>query len=324
MLKFIGKRILMMIPIMVGVVLLVFSMMYFSPGEPAKYILGEMATAEDIAMFNAENGLDKPFVIQYFNYMVDALRGDFGISYTTKQPVIDEILNRFPTTFKLALYSTIVAVLLGVTLGIISAVRQYSIWDNIARVFSMIGVSMPNFWQGLLFIIWFSVMLEWLPSSGFGTWKHWILPAITVGTSSAAAIMRMTRSSMLEAIRQDYVTTARAKGQKELIIVCIHALRNAIIPVMTVIGINFGRALGGSAISEVVFAIPGLGNLIIQAINVKNAPLVQGGILFIAVIMAFVNLLVDVLYAYVDPRIRSQYVKPKIKNVEALKTKGAA
>ena len=324
MLKFIGKRILMMIPIMVGVVLLVFSMMYFSPGEPAKYILGEMATAEDIAMFNAENGLDKPFVIQYFNYMVDALRGDFGISYTTKQPVIDEILNRFPTTFKLALYSTLVAILLGVTLGIISAVRQYSIWDNIARVFSMVGVSMPNFWQGLLFIIWFSVMLEWLPSSGFGTWKHWILPAITVGTSSAAAIMRMTRSSMLEAIRQDYVTTARAKGQKELIIICIHALRNAIIPVMTVIGINFGRALGGSAISEVVFAIPGLGNLIIQAINVKNAPLVQGGILFIAVIMAFVNLLVDVLYAYVDPRIRSQYVKPKIKNVEALKTKEGA
>jgi len=303
----------MMIPIMMGVVLLVFSMMYFSPGEPAKYILGDMATEEDIAIFNAENGLDKPFIIQYFNYMKDALTGDLGISYTTKQPVIGEILERFPTTFKLALMSTLIAVVLGVSMGIVSAVKQYSIWDNIARVLAMIGVSMPNFWQGLLLIILFSVELGWLPSSGFTSWRHWILPAVTIGTSSAAAIMRMTRSSMLEAIRQDYVRTARAKGQKELVITWKHAFRNAIIPVMTIIGINFGRMLGGSAISEVVFAIPGLGKLIIDAINVKNAPLVQGGILFIAVVMALCNLIVDVLYAYVDPRIRSQYVKPKAK-----------
>ncbi|MBE6013734.1 MAG: ABC transporter permease [Lachnospiraceae bacterium] len=323
MLKFIGKRILMMIPIMLGVVLLVFSMMYFSPGEPAKYILGDMATEADIAIFNEQNGLDDPFFIQYLNYIKDALKGDLGISYTTKQPVIDEILTRFPTTFKLALFSTLLAVVLGVALGIISAVRQYSFWDNFARVFAMVGVSMPNFWQGLLLIILFSVVLNWLPSSGFTTWKHWVLPAITVGTSSAASIMRMTRSSMLEAIRQDYVRTARAKGQKEMVIIGVHAFRNAIIPVMTIIGINFGRTLGGSAISEVVFAIPGLGNLIIQAINVKNAPLVQGGILFIALVMALCNLVVDVLYASVDPRIRSQYVRPKVSTIVKNHTKKA-
>ena len=286
MLKFIGRRILMMIPIMLGVVLLVFSMLYFSPGEPAKYVLGDMATEEDIAMFNEENGLNDPFLVQYVNYIADALHGDLGISYTTKQPVIDEIIARFPTTFKLTIVSTLVSVVIGITLGIISAVKQYSIWDNIVRVIAMVG-------------------------AGITSWKHWILPAITIGTASSAGIMRMTRSSMLEAIRQDYVRTARAKGQKEMIIICVHALRNAIIPVMTLIGINFSRMLGGSAISEVVFAIPGLGNLIISAINVKNAPLVQGGILFIAVVMAFCNLIVDVLYAYVDPRIRSQYVKPK-------------
>lgn len=311
MLKFIGRRILMMIPIMLGVVLLVFSMLYFSPGEPAKYVLGDMATEEDIAMFNEENGLNDPFLVQYLNYIADALHGDLGISYTTKQPVIDEIIARFPTTFKLTIVSTLVSVVIGITLGIISAVKQYSIWDNIVRVIAMVGVSMPNFWLGLLLILLFSVQLGVLPAAGITSWKHWILPAITIGTASSAGIMRMTRSSMLEAIRQDYVRTARAKGQKEMIIICVHALRNAIIPVMTLIGINFSRMLGGSAISEVVFAIPGLGNLIISAINVKNAPLVQGGILFIAVVMAFCNLIVDVLYAYVDPRIRSQYVKPK-------------
>ena len=301
MLKFIGRRILMMIPIMLGVVLLVFSMLYFSPGEPAKYVLGDMATEEDIAMFNEENGLNDPFLVQYVNYIADALHGDLGISYTTKQPVIDEIIARFPTTFKLTIVSTLVSVVIGITLGIISAVKQYSIWDNIVRVIAMVGVSMPNFWLGLLLILLFSVQLGVLPAAGITSWKHWILPAITIGTASSAGIMRMTRSSMLEAIRQDYVRTARAKGQKEMIIICVHALRNAIIPVMTLIGINFSRMLGGSAISEVVFAIPGLGNLIISAINVKNAPLVQGGILFIAVVMAFCNLIVDVLCGSADP-----------------------
>ena len=311
MLKFIGKRILMMIPVMLGVVLLVFSMMYFSPGKPEDYILGDMATIEDKEKFREENGLNAPFLSQYFNYVKKALQGDLGISYTTKLPVVTEIMRRFPTTFQLALYSTLIAVALGIATGIVSAVKQYTIWDNICRVVAMIGVSMPNFWQGLLLIILFSVILGWLPSSGFSSWKHVILPAVTIGTSSAAVVMRMTRSSMLEAIRQDYIRTARAKGQSEFKVVWHHAFRNAIIPVMTVVGVNFGRMLGGAALSEVVFAIPGLGNLIIGAIKVKNAPLVQGGIMFIALAMSIVNLIVDVLYAYVDPRIRSQYLKPR-------------
>ncbi len=190
----------------------------------------------------------------------------------------------------------------------------------------MIGVSMPTFWEGLMLIILFSVYLGWLPSSGFTSWKHWILPAVTIGTHSASSIMRMTRSSMLEAIRQDYIRTARAKGQKESVVIWKHAFRNAIIPVMTIVGLQFGRMLGGSAITEIVFSVPGLGNLIISAIKVKNAPLVQGGILFMAVVMSMCNLLVDVLYAYVDPRIRSQYVsgKSKKKTVSKSVTKEAA
>ena len=313
MIKYIGKRILMLIPVLLGVVLLVFSMMYFSPGSAEDYILGDMATEEDKEAFREENGLNAPFIVQYFNYVKDAVRGDLGISYTTKQPVADEIFERFPTTFKLALLSTLWSIVIGITIGIISAVRQYSILDHVTRLVAMLGVSVPTFWEGLMLIILFSVQFALLPSSGFTTWKHWILPSFTVGTHSAATVMRMMRSSMLEAIRQDYITTAKAKGQTNFIVVTKHALRNAIIPVMTLVGVNFGRLLGGSAITEIVFSIPGLGNLIIAGIKVKNAPLVQGGILVIALAMALCNLIVDVLYAYVDPRIRSQYVKPRVK-----------
>ena len=303
----------MLIPVLLGVVLLVFCMMYFSPGSAEDYILGDMATEEDKEAFREENGLNAPFIVQYFNYVKDAVRGDLGISYTTKQPVADEIFERFPTTFKLALLSTLWSIVIGITIGIISAVRQYSILDHVTRLVAMLGVSVPTFWEGLMLIILFSVQFALLPSSGFTTWKHWILPSFTIGTHSAATVMRMMRSSMLEAIRQDYITTAKAKGQTNFIVVTKHALRNAIIPVMTLVGVNFGRLLGGSAITEIVFSIPGLGNLIIAGIKVKNAPLVQGGILVIALAMALCNLIVDVLYAYVDPRIRSQYVKPRVK-----------
>ncbi len=319
MIKYIGKRILMLIPVLLGVVLLVFSMMYFSPGSAEDYILGDMATEEDKEAFREENGLNEPFLVQYVNYVKDALQGDLGISYTTKQPVAKEIFARFPTTFKLALLSTLWSIVIGITIGIISAVRQYSFMDNITRLIAMLGVSVPTFWEGLMLIILFSVQLALLPASGFTTWKHWILPSFTIGTHSAATVMRMMRSSMLEAIRQDYITTAKAKGQTNFIVVTKHALRNAIIPVMTLVGVNFGRLLGGSAITEIVFSIPGLGNLIIDGIKVKNAPLVQGGILVIALAMALCNLAIDVLYAYVDPRIRSQYVKPKVKLASANK-----
>ena len=311
MLKFILKRIVMMIPVLLGVALITFSMMHFSPGSPADYILGDMATEADKQLFIEENGLDQPFFTQFFRYISNAVRGDLGISYTTKQPVITEILNRFPITLSLSFYSMIFAVLIGVSLGIISAVRQYGVLDNLSRVLAMLGVSMPSFWEGLMLIILFSVHLRWLPSSGLDSWKSWLLPAFTLSTQTLATCMRMSRSSMLEAIREDYVRTARAKGQSDLAVIMNHAFRNAMLPIITVVGTDFAKLLGGAAVIETVFSIPGIGKLIVDAINYKNAPLVQGGILFIAFVMSFIHLLVDICYAYVDPRIRSQYTSKR-------------
>lgn len=319
MVRFVVKRLLMMILVIMGVVLLVFSMMYFSPGKPEDYILGDMATAEDKQAFRQENGLDRPFVVQYFIYLKNIAKGNLGVSYTTKRPVTDEILERFSITFKISVLSMAFSIIVGIGTGVVSAVRQYSMWDNISRVLAIAGMSMPNFWLGLMLILLFSVVLGWLPPSGISTWKHWILPAVTVGSASTASIMRMTRSSMLEAIRQDYIRTAKAKGQKPWVIIFVHAFRNAVIPVMTIIGINFGLLLGGAAVVEIVFAIPGLGKLIVDGIKVKNAPVVQGGIVFTAIVMSFINLIVDVLYAYVDPRIRSQYVRPRSKREARLR-----
>ena len=313
MIRYISGRIAMMIPVLLGVILVTFTMMYLSPGEPARFVLGDMATEEDIAIFNEENGLNDPFIVQFASYVKNALTGDFGISYTTKQPVFNEVLSRFPTTFKLTVLSIIFSVVIGVTVGIISAVKQYGFIDNIMRVIAMLGVSMPTFWEGLMLIILFSVILGILPSSGITTWKHWILPAFTLSTQTLAASMRMTRSSMLEEIRQDYVRTARAKGQNEFEVIIKHAFRNAVLPIITVIGVNFARMMGGAAVVEIVFSVPGLGKLIVDAISVKNAPVVQGGILFVAISMSFINLFTDVIYAFVDPRIRSQYIKPKRK-----------
>lgn len=310
--KFIFKRLLMMIPVLLGVTLVVFTIMYFTPGDPASIILGDMATEEDRALFNEQNGLNGSFVEQYFTYMKKVIvEGDLGTSYTTKLSVTSEILSRFPTTFKLAGISIVLACMIGIVCGIISATRQYSLFDHIATGASLIGVSLPNFWQGMMLIIVFSAWLGWLPPSGFSTPAHWILPAVTIGTSSAANIMRMTRSSMLEVIRQDYIRTARSKGQKESIVIWKHALRNALIPIITVVGLNFGKLLGGAVLTESIFSIAGIGKLMVDAIKAKNTPLVQGGVLFIAVVMCFVNLLVDVLYAYVDPKIRSQYMRGK-------------
>ena len=302
----------MMIPVLLGVTLVVFTIMYFTPGDPASIILGDMATQEDRDLFNEQNGLNGSFIEQYFAYMKRVItKGDLGTSYTTKMSVTKEILARFPTTFKLAGVSILIACIIGIVAGVISATRQYSAFDHIATGISLIGVSLPNFWQGMMNIIVFSVWLGWFPPSGFSTPRHWVLPAITIGTSSAANIMRMTRSSMLEIIRQDYIRTARFKGQKEGVVIRKHALRNALIPIITVIGLNFGRLLGGAVLTESIFSIAGIGKLMVDAIKAKNTPLVQGGVLFIAVVMCFVNLIVDILYAFVDPKIRSQYMKTR-------------
>lgn len=298
----------MMIPVLLGVSFVIFTMLYFTPGDPATVILGDMATEQDKAMFREEHGLDDSFIEQYVRYIGGiVIHGDLGTSYTTKQPVMDEILQRFPISFALAGVSAVIAVLIGVVCGIISATRQYSIFDNFITVLSMIGVSMPGFWQGMMMILVFSVYLGWFPPSGFSSPIYWVLPCFTIGTVSAANIMRMTRSSMLEVIRQDYIRTARAKGQTERVIIWRHALKNALIPIITVVGLNFGRQLGGVVVIESVFSIAGLGKLMVDAIKVKNYPLVQGGILFMAFAVCIINLLVDIIYAWVDPRIRSQY-----------------
>lgn len=307
MIRYILNRLILIIPVLLGVALLVFTMMYLSPGDPADFILGDMATVQDKMLFNQQNGLDQPYIIQFFHYMNGILHGNLGTSYTNRLPVMEEIATRFSVTFKLALFAIIVASLIGVTLGIISAVKQYSFIDNFVRIFAMIGVSMPQFWEGLMLIILFSVILGVLPSSGISSWKSWILPSFTLGTGSLAAIMRISRSSMLEEIRQDYVVTARAKGQKEIYIIMKHVLQNALLPIVTIIGYNFSKLMGGAAVVETVFSVPGIGKLLVDAIKLKDAPLVQGGILYIAFFMTFINLFVDIIYAFIDPRIRSQY-----------------
>ena len=313
MIKFILKRLAMMVPVLIGVSFIIFAMMYFTPGDPAQVILGDMATEEDLELFREENGLNGGFLEQYVYYMKKVVtKGDLGTSYTTKQPVTSELLERFPTTFKLAGISIIISVIIGIVVGIISATRQYSIFDTVCTILSLVGVSMPNFWQGMILIIFFSVYMGWFPPSGFSTPLHWVLPAITIGTSQAANIMRMTRSSMLEVIRQDYIRTVRAKGQKESVVIWKHALKNALIPIITVVGLSFGRLLGGAVLTESIFSIAGIGKLMVDSIKLKNYPMVQGGVLFIAFVMCIVNLLVDILYAYADPKIRSLYVKPGI------------
>lgn len=314
MYKYVIKRLLMMIPVVIGVSLIVFFLMYITPGDPATIILGDTATDADISLLREQLGLNKPFIERYLSYMVGLFtRGDLGTSYTTGRSVTSEIIARFPTTFCLAVVSMIIATVIAIPAGIISATKQYSIFDHIATGISLIGVSMPNFWQGLMLILVFSVGLGLLPASGFNGPAYWILPALTIGTSTAAIIMRMTRSSMLEVIRQDYIRTARAKGVSENKVIIRHALKNALIPIITTVGMQFGGMLGGAVLTESIFSIPGIGKLLLDAIKMRNFPLVQGGVLFIAIVYSFVNLVIDIIYAYVDPRIKSQYRKGKKK-----------
>ncbi len=308
MLRYICKRLLMMIPVILGVVFIVFTILQFTPGDPIRTVLGETATQEEVDAIREEVGLNDPFFVQFFNYVINIItKGDFGNSYKNGKPVADEIMSRFPTTFTLAFLSILLAAAIGIPAGIISATRQYSLFDNGVTLFSLISLAMPSFWLGLMLIIIFSLNLKMLPASGFYGPKYWILPVITIGTGCAAGIMRTTRSSMLEVVRQDYIRTARAKGQKENTIILKHALKNAIIPVVTIMGMQFGRQLGGTVVVETIFAIPGLGKLLIDATNTKDLPIIQGGVLFIAVVFSFMNLFVDIMYGFIDPRIRSMY-----------------
>ena len=307
MYKYICKRILMMIPVIIGVSLLVFLVLKMTPGDPARVVAGSEADEATVEQIREELGLNKPVLQQYVDYMLALLHGDMGTSYTTSKPVADEILARMPTTFILAFAGVFVAVLIGIPLGIISATKQYSVLDYISTLLALGGVAMPNFWLGLMLILLFSLKLGWLPSGGGDSWTSYVLHAITLGVGATASFMRTTRSSMLEVIRQDYIRTARAKGAGEGRVVMHHALRNAMIPVITVIGLQIGTLLGGAVVNETVFSLPGLGTLMINAINQKNEPVVLGCLITFAIIFSLVNLLIDILYAFIDPRIKSQY-----------------
>ena len=304
MLKYIAKRLVYLIPVLIGIVFVVFTIMYFSPGDPAKLILGDRAPEEQVEALRHELGLDLPYHQQFFNYIKNAVRGDFGNSYQLRMPVWDIIKLRFPLTLQLTTFTMLIAVLIGVPVGILSAVKQYSIVDAFSVVFALLMASIPAFWLGMLLMLLFSLNLGWLPSSGYEGLKWLILPSVTLGFINCATIMRMTRSSMLEVVRQDFIRTARAKGAAEKRVIFKHALKNAIIPVITVVGNAFGSSLGGAVVTETVFGLPGMGTQIITAIRQKDNPVVLASVIVIALAFSLVNLIVDILYTYVDPRIR--------------------
>ena len=307
MLKYTIRRLLMMIPVMLGVIVIVFTLLYITPGDPVDTLLGDDATPEMAEELREELGLNGTYIERLGKYLINVAHGNLGICYATKQPVMDRILQTFPNSLKLAGCSVLLAMVIGLTFGIVSAVKQYSVFDNIAMALAMVGNAMPNFWQGLLNILVFSVYLKWLPSSGFSSPAHWVLPALTIGTSGAAAIMRTTRSSMLETIRQDYIRTAKAKGVGNRSVIYKHALKNALIPVVTVIGLQFGSLLGGAVLTETVFSWPGIGTYLVNSIKAKDTPAVLGCVIIFSVCFSIVNLCVDILYAYIDPRIKSKY-----------------
>lgn len=306
--KYVLKRVLLMIPVLLGVMFIVFVINHFMPGDPVISLLGNNYTQEQYDAKEAELGLDKPFLEQFFIYVKNVVtKLDLGTSYQTNRSVSKEILERFPVTLKLGILGILVTVIVGIPFGIISATKQYSALDYGVTVVSMFFASMPSFWMGLMAIIIFSYKLGWLPASGLFTWKHWILPVLTLGLSPVATITRMTRSSMLDVIRQDYIRTARAKGLSESAVIQRHALKNALIPVLTVVGMQLGTIVAGSVVIEAIFAINGTGQLLMTAINGKNYPVINGVVLFLSVSISLMNLLVDLVYGFVDPRIMAQY-----------------
>jgi len=312
MYKYIAKRLLMLIPVLIGVTFIVFFILALTPGDPVTIILGEQATEASIATMRAELGLDDPLLVRYVRYLGGLLRGDFGVSYKNSLSVADQIMERFPNTLLLAFAGISIALIVGIPIGILSAKKQYTAIDNASMVAALIGVSMPLFWLGLILVIVFALNLRWLPSSGMGSTpiallKSLILPSIALSTGSAAMITRMTRSSMLEVIRQDYIDTARSKGVKESKITTKHMLKNALIPIVTVVGLQFGHLLGGAILTETVFSWPGIGRFIVEAIKMKDTPTVLGSVIFMSIVFSIVNLVVDILYAFIDPRIKSQY-----------------
>ena len=301
---FLRRRLLGLIFVLFGVITIVFLIIHLVPGDPARIMLGESALPSDVEALRESLGLNRPLIVQYFDFFAKLFQGDLGRSFNTGQPVLSAIIERFPATLILTAASMFFAIIIAVPIGIITAAKRNTVVDNLGMIFSLIGVSMPAFWLGPILVLIFSVKLGILPVSGSGSIKHLVLPSFSLGFALAAIISRMTRASMIEVLNQDYIRTARAIGVSEKIILLKHALRNAIIPVVTIVGLQFGALLGGVIIVEIIFSWPGIGQLLIPAIMRRDYPLVQGCILFIAVVYIFVNLIVDIIYAYIDPRIK--------------------
>jgi len=304
---YILRRLLFFAPILLGVSLLVFSIMHLTPGDPAQIMLGPEATQEEIAQVRQSLGLDRPLPVQYLIFVGNLLRGELGRSIRSDTPVWDELASRLPATFLLATCGILLAVLLGFPLGLFAACRHNTLFDTSSSLLALFGFSVPNFWAGLMLMLLFSIAVPILPSSGYGEWRNLVLPAVTLAAQILAVIARMTRSSVLEVIRQDYVRTARAKGLRERAILWRHTVRNALIPVVTITGLYFGILLGGVVVIETVFSYPGIGRLLVESIRAHDYPLVQGGVLVFSTGVCAVNLGVDILYAFLDPRIREQY-----------------
>ena len=304
MFQYILKRLLSTLPVLLGISLLLFFMLRMLPGDPAQVLAGQMASQEDIKNIRQQLGLDKPVFVQYGLFLSRLAKLDLGRSARTQNPVIKEIWARLPNTVLLAVTAITLACLFGIPAGIISAVRPYTWIDYLFTSMALFGISMPVFWLGLMLVVIFSVVLHWLPAGGTGSWKHIILPSFTLAAFVVAFITRMTRASMIEALSQDYTTTARSKGLKEQVVVVKHALKNALIPIITVVGLQFGLLLGGAVLTETVFAWPGIGRLIVDSILARDYPVIQGTILIFGLLYILVNLFVDMIYSFIDPRIR--------------------
>ncbi|MDR7419691.1 MAG: ABC transporter permease [Armatimonadota bacterium] len=302
--QYLTRRALLAVPSLLAVTLLIFLAMRAVPGDPAVLLAGEFATPETVASIRAKWGLDQPLPVQYGVFLARLARGDLGRSIVSEMEVSEEIVQRFRVTLTLAFSAIAVALLIGMTAGVLGATRSYTVWDYGSMVIAMLGVSTPIFWSGMLLILLFAVMLGWLPAGGAEAWRSYILPAVSLGFFAAGIIARQTRSSLLDVLRQDFVRTARAKGLPGRLVTLRHALRNALIPVVTVAGLEFGRMLGGAILTETVFSLPGLGSFMITAIAKRDYPVVQGIVLWLAIVFVVINMLVDMTYAALDPRIR--------------------
>ena len=303
MFAFITRRLLLAIPTLFGVLVVVFILLYIAPGDPVMEMVGERADAETIARLRAELRLDDPVPVQFAHYAGGVLTGDLGTSYITGRPISRDILERFPKTLQLAIAAMLLAASVGITIGVLSARKPGSAFDRLAMGGAYLGISFPVYWVGLILILVFAVTLRWLPPSGFGRLEYLVLPALALGTRSIAFLARMTRSAMLEVLGSDFVRTARAKGLRERVVLARHALRNALIPIITVLGLDFGYYLTGSILTETIFSWPGIGRYVVNAIARRDLPAIQGSVLFLSVVFVLVNLATDLLYAKADPRV---------------------